>query len=75
MAFRFDKLTVKAQEAVADGQNRALNFGNPDFDTLHLLDGLLQQSDSVVVPLLKKLGANVEQLRSLTNNEFNDCPK
>lgn len=75
MAFRFDKLTVKAQEAVADAQNRALSLGNPDLDTLHLLEGLLKQSDGVVVPLLKKLGVSVEQLLSLTGNEIQRLPK
>ncbi len=75
MAFRFDKLTVKAQESVADAQNRALALGNPDLDTLHLLESLLQQSDGVVVPLLKKLGVSVEQLRTLAGNEIQRLPK
>jgi len=75
MAFRFDKLTVKAQEAVADAQNRALALGNPDLDTLHLLEALLKQSDGVVVPLLKKLGVGVEQLRTLASNEIQRLPK
>ena len=75
MAFRFDKLTVKAQEAVADAQNRALSLGNPDLDTLHLLEALLKQSDGVVVPLLKKLGVSVEQLHSLAGNEIQRLPK
>ena len=75
MAFRADKLTVKAQEAVADAQNRALALGNPDMDTLHLLESLLQQSDGVVVPLLKKLGVAVDQLRTLAANEIQRLPK
>jgi ATP-dependent Clp protease ATP-binding subunit ClpB len=75
MAFRIDKLTVKAQEAVADAQNRALELGNPDMDTLHLLESLLQQNDGVVVPLLKKLGVAVDPLRSLVGNEIKRLPK
>jgi ATP-dependent Clp protease ATP-binding subunit ClpB len=75
MAFRFDKLTVKAQEAVANAQNRAVALGNPDLDTLHLLESLLQESEGIVVPLLKKLGVVVDQVRSLTASEVQRLPK
>ena len=37
MAFRFDKLTLKAQEAVAGAQALAADKGNPQIDPLHLL--------------------------------------
>ncbi len=75
MAFRFDKLTVKAQESVANAQNRALAAGNPDLDTLHLLDALLKETDGIVVPLLKKLGVSVEQLRTQIDSEIGRLPK
>ena len=42
MAFRFDKLTIKAQEAVASAQQLAADRGNPQIDPLHLLAGLLR---------------------------------
>jgi ATP-dependent Clp protease ATP-binding subunit ClpB len=75
MAFRFDKLTVKAQESVANAQNRALAAGNPDLDTLHLLDALLKEADGIVVPLLKKLGVSVDQLRTQIESEIGRLPK
>jgi ATP-dependent Clp protease ATP-binding subunit ClpB len=53
---RLDKLTVKAQEALQDAQNRARNAQHQAVTTLHLLDALVEQSDGVVRPLLEKLG-------------------
>ena len=41
MAFRFDKLTIKAQEAVARAQELAAEAGNPQIEPLHLLAALL----------------------------------
>ncbi|MEZ6077166.1 MAG: Clp protease N-terminal domain-containing protein [Pirellulaceae bacterium] len=63
MVFRFEKLTVKAQEAVAAAQGRAASLGNPDLDTLHVLQALLAEADGIVVPLLKKMGVSVDQLQ------------
>ncbi len=75
MAFRFDKLTVKAQEAIAGAQSRASELGNPDLDTLHVLQSLLADSDGIVVPLLKKLGVVVDALHSMTKQELERLPK
>ncbi len=75
MAFRFDKLTVKAQEAVANAQSRALELGNPDMDTLHLLEALLTETDGIVVPLLKKIGVAVDPLRTMASQEVERLPK
>ncbi len=47
MAFRFDKLTIKAQEAVALAQSLAAERGNPELDALHVLAALLQDSSGI----------------------------
>jgi ATP-dependent Clp protease ATP-binding subunit ClpB len=52
----FNKLTVKAQEAVAEAQNLARGAGNPEFTAEHLLIALLRQEGGIVVPILTKLG-------------------
>jgi ATP-dependent Clp protease ATP-binding subunit ClpB len=75
MTFRFDKLTIKAQEAVAAAQSNAQNQGNPEMDSLHLLEALLSDTDGIVVPLLKKIGVNVPQLVSLCKSEIGRLPK
>ena len=45
MAIRWDKLTVKAQEAVQRGNELASEHGNPELLPLHLLAALLEDSD------------------------------
>ena len=52
MTFRFDKLTVKAQESVTGAQSLASQAGNPEVDSLHLLAALLSESDGIVRPVL-----------------------
>ena len=54
----FNKLTVKAQEAVVDAQNLARGAGNPEVTAEHLLLALLRQDGGIVAPILNKLGLN-----------------
>ncbi|MFM7200910.1 MAG: ATP-dependent chaperone ClpB [Myxococcota bacterium] len=59
---RFDKLTVKAREAVAEGQNVARENSHQELRPEHLLYALLQQQDGLTPPLLKKLGADPQSM-------------
>src|SRR5947209_359721 len=52
----FNKLTVKAQEAVVEAQNLARGAGNPEVTPEHLLVALLRQEGGIVAPILSKLG-------------------
>src|SRR5207253_3650477 len=54
----FNKLTVKAQEAVGEAQNLARGAGNPELTPEHLLLALLRQEGGIVSPILNKLGLN-----------------
>src|SRR6202165_1767459 len=54
----FNKLTVKAQEAVVEAQNLARGAGNPEVTPKHLLVALLRQEGGIVAPILTKLGLN-----------------
>lgn len=75
MAFRFEKLTVKSQEAVAAAQSLAQSEGHAELDSLHVLSALLNDNEGVVVPLLKKIGTNIEQLKSMCQSELGRLPK
>ncbi len=62
----FDKLTLKAQEAVSAAQQLASERGHQQIEVEHLLKALLADGDGVPVSILKKLGVNIAQLfRSL----------
>jgi ATP-dependent Clp protease ATP-binding subunit ClpB len=52
----FNKLTVKAQEAVVNAQNLARGAGNPELTPEHLLLALVRQEGGIVGPILNKLG-------------------
>jgi len=75
MAFRFDKLTLKAQEAVQRAQERAADAGNPQIESLHLLAALLDEQEGVVRPLLEAIGVNQQQLRQMITAELSHLPK
>jgi len=54
----FNKLTVKAQEAIVEAQSLARGAGNPEVTPEHLLLALLRQEGGIVAPILNKLGVN-----------------
>src|SRR5437773_1399492 len=59
---RFDKLTLKGQEALQAAQSHAQEKGNPQVTPEHLLWALVEQKDGVVLPILQKLGVNLQVL-------------
>ena len=75
MAFRFEKLTLKAQEAVVRAQELAGEKGNPEMTPLHLLGGLLSEKEGVVKPLFTRIGVNMSQLTSTVESELGRLPK
>src|SRR3954454_7458892 len=75
MAFRFDKLTVKAQEAVQRPQELASEAGNPQMEPIHLLAALLDETEGIVRPVLEKMGANTGQLETIVDAELKHLPR
>src|SRR5690349_15353595 len=59
---RFDKLTQKGQEALQSAQSHAQEYGNPQVAPEHLLFALIEQKEGVVLPILQKLGVNLQAL-------------
>ncbi|MCL2701274.1 MAG: ATP-dependent chaperone ClpB [Phycisphaerae bacterium] len=72
---RFDKLTVKAQEAIAASQGIASDMGNPMIGPLHLLAALLRQEGGLVLPLLEKVGIPAERIQRVVDSEMDRLPK
>ena len=70
MAFRFDKLTLKAQEAVVRAQELATDRGNAQIDPLHLLASLSTENDGIVGSILERIGVNRQQLDSIIQTEL-----
>jgi ATP-dependent Clp protease ATP-binding subunit ClpB len=72
---RFEKLTVKAQEALQEAHEVAARHENQEITPLHLLAALVNQADGVVPPLLARLGVRKEALSSEVEREIGRLPK
>jgi len=72
---RFDKMTVKAQEALQEAQEVAASHENQAVEPIHLLKALVQQQDGVVPPLLARLGIRSEALAQDIEREIGRLPK
>jgi ATP-dependent Clp protease ATP-binding subunit ClpB len=75
MAIKWDKLTVKSQEAVQAASGHAAENGNPEVLPLHLMAALLEDREGVVIPVLEKVGVPVEELLSGMNSAIAKLPK
>jgi ATP-dependent Clp protease ATP-binding subunit ClpB len=75
MAARFDKFTVKAQEAVQAAQSIGDQRSHQAIEPEHLLLALIQQQEGVVSPLLAKLGAPADAIRRQVEAELARAPK
>ena len=72
---RPERLTVKAAEAVQQAASLARARGNPVVNDAHLFHSLLEQDESIVVPLLQKAGLNATHLKAETEREIERFPK
>ena len=72
---KFDKFTVKAQEAVQAAQSLADQGNHQAIVPEHLLLALLQQQEGVVGPLLAKLGARPEVIAREIQSELDKLPR
>jgi ATP-dependent Clp protease ATP-binding subunit ClpB len=70
-----ERLTVKAAEALNESVTLARRNGNPAVYDVHLLSALLDQQDSIVVPIIQKLGASVTAIRERVQREIGRYPK
>ncbi|MBM3288840.1 MAG: AAA family ATPase, partial [Candidatus Hydrogenedentes bacterium] len=71
---RLDKLTIKAQEALAEAQDLAAQRGNPELTPLHLLEALLAQERGVVGSILQRMGVHVDAVRAEVQQRLAKLP-
>jgi ATP-dependent Clp protease ATP-binding subunit ClpB len=72
---RFDKMTVKAQEALQEAQEIAARHEQQEIAPLHLLSALVAQTDGVVPSLLARLGVRAVALTGEIERELSRLPK
>src|SRR5690349_10167625 len=71
---RFDKLTTKFQEALADAQSLAVTRDNPYMEPVHVLAAMLTQADGPKA-LLARAGVNVQRLQAAVDTELGKLPQ
>ncbi len=71
----FNKFTIKAQEALQNAQEIASSYNNQIIEPDHLLAALVQDSEGIVVPILQKVGANVNYIKIKINEAIERLPK
>ena len=72
---KFDKFTLKAQEAMATSQQKAMAQSHTILSPLHLLYALLEDNHGMPTLILNKIGSNPDRIRQMAESEMNRLPK
>ena len=75
MAIRWDKLTLKAQEALQRGNDLASERGNSELLPIHLLAALVEDREGIVPPILEKIGVGTQAVLFEAQREMDKLPK
>ena len=72
---KFDKFTLKTQEALATAQQTAMAKSNTVLSPLHLLSAIVGDDEGIGQEILKKIGANVPRMKDMTEGELRRLPQ
>ena len=72
---KFDKFTVKSQEAIGEAQQIASNYNHQEIREEHLLLALIGQKDGVIPSILQKLEINPEEFKASLEKMLEKIPK
>jgi ATP-dependent Clp protease ATP-binding subunit ClpB len=75
MAMRWDKFTLKSQEAVQRAVALANENGQPEVVPMHLLLALIEDKEGIIVPLLQKIGVPADKLLATAQQAIAGMPK
>jgi ATP-dependent Clp protease ATP-binding subunit ClpB len=75
MAIRWEKLTVKSQQAMQQAQERAAELGNPEILPIHLLLALVEDREGVIPAVLGKIGVPAERLETSLHQIEDKLPR
>ncbi len=72
---RFDKFTLKVQEAIQEAQGLASQYGHQALDVEHLFVSLLKQPEGITSEIIKKLGADSRRIEGDVQKTLDRLPK
>jgi len=70
----FHRFTIKAQEALQNAQEISAKKNHGELKSLHLLAALLEDEQSLVIPVLERSGVNLEELDDQIETELDRIP-
>lgn len=70
----FNKFTIKAQEAVQAALDLAQNNNHQAVEPAHVLSALLDDSENVVLTILKKMGVSIPALKEEMQKQIKSYP-
>jgi len=72
---KFDKFTLKAQEAIATAQQIAMAKSHTVMSPLHLLSVVCNDDAGIAVEILKKIGSNIVRIKEMVESELGRVPE
>jgi ATP-dependent Clp protease ATP-binding subunit ClpB len=72
---KFDKFTLKAQEALATAQQIVMAKSHIVMSPLHLLSAVCNDDSGISVEILKKIGANIGRIKEMVDSELGRLPQ
>jgi ATP-dependent Clp protease ATP-binding subunit ClpB len=75
MPIRWDKFTLKAQEAIQRANELAAEHGNPELMPVHLLAALVEDKEGIVPPVLEKIGIGPQAVLHDAYEQIDRLPK
>jgi len=75
MPIRWDKFTVKAQEAIQRANELAAEHGNPELMPVHVLAALVEDKEGIVPPVLEKIGIGPQAVLHDAYEQIDRLPK
>jgi len=72
---KFDKFTLKAQEALATAQQIVMAKSHTIMTPLHLLSAVCNDETGFAVEILKKIGANIARIKEMIDSELERLPQ
>ncbi len=72
---KFDKFTLKAQEALATAQQTAMASSHTILNPLHLLHAILEDENGIGPMILSKIGSKPTRIKEMTESELNRLPQ
>lgn len=75
MALNFNNFTIKAQEALQAAGEIAVSYSNQQIEAEHVFAALIQNDDSVVVSIIKRIGIDTGLIRIKVSGFIEKLPK